>query len=451
MIRLERQSAPDFVCVVALLSCLASACGTDAAPAANPPTWHGNVAPIVEAHCLDCHKKGGVAPFELATRDQVVALKSSILADLHNRRMPPFAADSSVRKYKFDDSLTPAQVKLFEDWFAAGAPLGNATAKGPAIKLDRPSMSRVDLKIQVPHVYKPKGNPDDYRCFPVEWKHTTPKYVTAFGVTPGNPKIAHHAILFAIPGSQSAEIDKFDQQDPDDGYACYGAPNPPGAQIQTSFVGEWAPGTQGVDYPAGTGILIAPGTRLVLQMHYNVSADPQGTDQTEVQLALADKVDREAWFLPWFNFQWFADPKSMKIAAGDAKAQQAYEELPSKADVATLTVPGVDLANGFQVHAVLPHMHTRGRKIDLTALHGDGKIETLLRVVNWDFNWQRLYFLAEPGKVGKGEKVRVQCQWDNSDAGQPVVDGKKMPAKDLMWGEGTYDEMCLAFMYITLK
>ncbi len=438
-------------CAFALLTLTLASCGTSEPPAAAAPTWHTDIRPIVESHCLDCHKKGGVAPIELATREQVVALKSAILTDLHSRRMPPFAADSTVRKYRFDDSLTPAQVKRFEDWFAAGAPEGSPTAKGTPIKLERPAMSRVDLTIKVPHVYKPKGNPDDYRCFPVEWKHTTAKYVTAFGVTPGNAKIAHHAILFAISAGQGAEVDKFDNDDPGDGYACYGAPNPPGAQINPTFVGEWAPGTQGVDYPAGTGIKIEPGTRLVLQMHYNVSADPQGTDQTAVHLALADKVEREAWFLPWFNLQWFADPMTMKIAAGDAKAQHAYEEVPTKADVATLTLPGVDLAAGFQVHAVLPHMHTRGRKLDLTTLHGDGKTETMLRIVNWDFNWQRLYFLAEPAKVAKGEKVRVQCQWDNSDAGQPVVDGKKLPAKDLGWGEGTYDEMCIAFMYVTQK
>jgi len=141
----------------------------------------------------------------------------------------------------------------------------------------------------------------------------------------------------------------------------------------------------------------------------------------------------------------------MKIAAGDAEPQHTFEEGPAKADVATVVLNGIDLTPGFQVHAVLPHMHTRGRKVDLTVVPPGGKTETLLCIVHWDFNWRRLYSLAEPGKVAVGDKLRVQCQWDNSDAGQPIVDGKKAPAEDLMWGEGTYDEMCLAFMYITLQ
>ena len=33
---------------------------------------------------------------------------------------------------------------------------------------------------------------------------------------------------------------------------------------------------------------------------------------------------------------------------------------------------------------------------------------------------------------------------------QPIVNGKRKPARELRWGEGTDDEMCLAFLYATL-
>ncbi|MSQ82273.1 MAG: monooxygenase [Myxococcales bacterium] len=434
------------------LSAAASAgCASDPAPTAARPNWQADIKPIVDAHCNDCHTKGGIAPFELGSREQVVAMKASILSDLHGKRMPPFAADPKVRQYRFDDSLTPAQVALFEKWFANGATAGTLAQAGPAIVLERPTLSKVDFKFKMPNVYKPAKAPDDYRCLVVDWPYTTDKYVTGFGVTPGNAKIAHHAIIFSIPPSDADQIDKFDKDDPGEGYECYGAPFPAKANIQMAFVGEWAPGTQGVDYPKGTGIKVTPGTRLVLQMHYNTAADPGGSDQTEISMALADSVEREAWFLPWFNMAWFFDSTTMKVTAGDAKAEQEFEAVPHGSQVATLTLSGADLSAGFLVHAVLPHMHTRGRTIDLTALPAVGAPDILIRILNWDFNWQRLYFLAQPAKVHQGDKVRVRCQWDNSAANQPIVDGKKLPPKELHWGEGTYDEMCLAFMYITIK
>ncbi|MDI3289600.1 hypothetical protein [Polyangium sp. 15x6] len=38
---------------------------------------------------------------------------------------------------------------------------------------------------------------------------------------------------------------------------------------------------------------------------------------------------------------------------------------------------------------------------------------------------------------------------DHTAENQPVVDGVKMPPKDVPWGEGTTDEMCLGTFYLT--
>jgi len=47
-------------------------------------------------------------------------------------------------------------------------------------------------------------------------------------------------------------------------------------------------------------------------------------------------------------------------------------------------------------------------------------------------------------------KAALTCRWDNSPGAQPIVNGKRRPSRDLRWGEGTDDEMCLAFLYATL-
>lgn len=443
--------APARAVRCALLAAAAVACASEPPSSQTGPTWHGDIKPIVDAHCASCHTAGGIAPFALTTREQVAASKAAILTDLQQHRMPPFAADSKVRSYRYDDSLSAQQVDLFSKWFAAGAPEGSAAKPGAKIALERPQLSSVQFKFKLPNPFKPAKTGDTYRCFPVDWPHKDAKYVTGFGVLPGNPKIVHHAIMFAIPPGDGFQVDKFDQADPGDGYECYGAPFPAKATINTSFVGEWAPGTDGVDYPKGTGILVEPGTRLVLQMHYNNAADPQGSDQTEVHMALADQVERQAWFLPWFNLTWFLSPETMTVAAGDPKAEQFFEQVPAKSDVAASLMNAADLTDGFLVHAVLPHMHMRGKTLDLNVLRPDASKDPLLSVLNWNFNWQRLYFLASPAKVAKDDKLRIACHWDNSAANQPVINGQKQAPQTVHWGEGSYDEMCLAFLYITLK
>ena len=66
-------------------------------------------------------------------------------------------------------------------------------------------------------------------------------------------------------------------------------------------------------------------------------------------------------------------------------------------------------------------------------------------IPHWDFHWQGGYALKTPKAVGSGDSISIECHWDNSAANQPHGE---VP-HDLNWGEGTEDEMCLAFLYIT--
>ena len=63
----------------------------------------------------------------------------------------------------------------------------------------------------------------------------------------------------------------------------------------------------------------------------------------------------------------------------------------------------------------------------------------------WDFHWQGSYALKVPTRVQAGDSLSIECHWDNSAKNQP---GGIAP-RELNWGEGTDDEMCLGFLYIT--
>ena len=53
---------------------------------------------------------------------------------------------------------------------------------------------------------------------------------------------------------------------------------------------------------------------------------------------------------------------------------------------------------------MLPHMHFRGKAFRFTAIYPDGKQEMLLDVPHYDFNWQNVYWLAEPKLMPAGTR-----------------------------------------------
>ena len=76
--------------VVLLFSVLAAAASVRiaAAPAA-APTFTKDVAPIVFAKCVSCHRKGEVAPMTLTSYEEVRPWAKVIKNKVASREMPP--------------------------------------------------------------------------------------------------------------------------------------------------------------------------------------------------------------------------------------------------------------------------------------------------------------------------------------------------------------------------
>ena len=73
----------------------------------------------------------------------------------------------------------------------------------------------------------------------------------------------------------------------------------------------------------------------------------------------------------------------------------------------------------------------------------------MVDIPRWDFNWQGGYSQEEPWRLEKGDRMVVECEWDNSPENQPILDGEISDPVDVDWGDGTRDEMCLATFYST--
>jgi hypothetical protein len=272
--------------------------------------------------------------------------------------------------------------------------------------------------------------------------------VTGLNVRPGNAAIVHHVIAYvAAPGNAS----KYEAlQNPDGGvpgYTCFGGA---GADDSAQWLGAWAPGARQGEFPANTGIEVAPGSKVILQVHYNSLNGPGQADLTAVDLELADSVQTKAAMMPFLDFYNWYYLHNMPIAAGDpdAGAEYAIDPTPymARPELSNGAVPN---NTAFRIWSAGAHMHLRGKHEHLGIEHADGGETCLLDVPHWSFHWQGAFPLAEPETFNPGDQLELDCHWDNSAANQPVVNGVRETPQNLNWGEGTDDEMCLGVFYVS--
>lgn len=92
-------------------------------------TWDREVAPIVQARCVTCHRDGGPAPMSLATYEDARPWAKAIKEEVLARRMPKWHVVRGYGDFSNDPSLSAFEVALLASWVDGGAP---ASAKPPA-------------------------------------------------------------------------------------------------------------------------------------------------------------------------------------------------------------------------------------------------------------------------------------------------------------------------------
>ena len=386
--------------------------------------------------CANCHTDGGIAPFSLETYEQMHAVRGAVKAAVVARTMPPWLAAKDCTDYRGDLSLTDDQIDSLSRWVDAGAPLGDPNEPPVPVTSDPITLSRVDLELSIPTPYTPIASHDDYRCFFLDWPVTETAYVTGFVVTPGNEFIVHHVIAYVVRPQNVPVFQALDDADAGPGWACFGGPGGEGAgPPQASWLGGWVPGNTGEDFPEGTGIEIPTGAKLVVQIHYNSHGSPPAPDQTKILLRTDAAVQKKAAIMPFTDIQWVLNG-TMTIPAHSKDVAHSFDADPTT--IANLMTGGT-LADGkpLTLYSAGLHMHTLGKRVATRLDRADGTSECHVDVPRWDFDWQRSYTFATPKQVAPGDKLHLECQWDN--AGNT----------DVNWGEGTGDEMCLSPYYVT--
>jgi hypothetical protein len=388
-----------------------------------------------------------VRPWAKAIRDAVV-----------DRKMPPWHADPHYGQWSNDRRLSESEIRTILDWVDAGAKEGDPKDLPPnPVFPDEWAIGKPDVVFTMREEQTVKADsPDEYTWHTIPTNFTEDKYIQALEVRPGNPAVVHHAaILIQDPknnkdlvearnhrrqgASGQAQpiftkvngINRVSMAAPviDDGCAKISAD---GALDRNdnktdliNILGGLAPGKGPDVFPEGMALKVPAGALLVFQMHYaNFTGKPQ-KDRSSIGLIFAKKPpERRIYPVPISNYLF-----KIPAAADNHKVTACYT---AREDI--------------HVFRLSPHMHLRGKDMEVRAQYPDGAAEILLSVPGYNFSWQTAYQTKRPLAIPKGSRIMVTAHFDNSAGNKYNPD----PGAVLRWGDATRDEMmsCIVYYYV---
>jgi hypothetical protein len=309
---------------------------------------------------------------------------------------------------------------------------------------------------------------DDYRCFLLDPELDRDVFLTGTHVLPGNPEVVHHVILFRVPPEQVPVAEEVDAGEEGPGWTCFGDTRLGGGpeMDDAPWLGAWAPGSGEAVYGKGLGVPLPRGSRIIMQVHYNLLAgQQQDTSSTELRIAetSADITPVTTVLIPGPVElpcrEGHADSPLCDRAAAVADVKARFGQSPgATADFlhflcGTRPTPGPEqtctrrIQQKQTIHGVAGHMHLLGTSIRIDVNPGTPRARTVLNIRRWDFDNQTATPI-QPVQLRKGDTVKVTCRHSQAIRDElPDFDGQ--PERYVVWGEGSTDEMCLGIVQVS--
>lgn len=374
-----------------------------------PITYAEHVAPVLQAHCVSCHREGDIGPMDLSTYEDAAAWAEMIVEVTQNRTMPPWHATQDHAKFANDRTLSEKELSILEQWAAGGAESGDLQKVANPIAATSGWLLPKEPDLVIPmseDAYRvPKEGTVNYQYFRADVGNDKDLWVRGLEILPGARDVVHHVLVFVAPkGSRKRDLG--------------------GAR---TFLAGYVPGTRAELMPSGYAKRIPANSELVFQVHYT----PNGTateDLSKLGLLFADEqsVTHEVITTSAVNLRFSIPPG----AANHAVTATLPEKLPA-----------------CELLSFSPHMHVRGKSFKYTIMYPDRRREVVLDIPHYDFNWQTEYRLASPINVPAGTRMRCDAAFDNSDGNLNNPDSKAW----VSWGDQTYEEMMIGYFHYAVK
>ena len=380
---MERQNLGSLGVVVAAALGGALTAGTAVAQSADV-TFTKDVAPIFQRSCQTCHREGAIAPMSLLTYEETRPWARSIKEKVQTRTMPPWYIDKNVgvQGFKYDRSLSDAEIVTIVAWVDAGAPRGNPADLPPAREFavrDQWHIGEPDWIVPIPEPFVVAAEaPNWWGDFYADSGLTEDRWIKAVETKPsaeGFPVVHHAATLMQETATEDDE-----------------------GNFTTDFLNEYAQGKNGDVFPENTGRLAKAGSVIRFRMHY-ASIGREVTDRTSVGLTFYPKG-----VIPKYKLlsRTLARNDDLDIPPGEDNVRHdGYHRFDENVRL-----------TGFQ-----PHLHNRGKRQCIEAIYPDGGFETL-SCANWDFGWHIVYNYEDNVQplLPKGTVLHSITWHDNSRA-----------------------------------
>jgi hypothetical protein len=393
-------------------------------PQANGVTFNKEVVRVFQQNCQSCHHPGDIAPFSLMTyreaRPYVLLIKEKVLS----HEMPPWKPVDGCGDFDAARVLSQKDIDTIVQWVDRGAPEGIAADLPPQLVFDSGwVMGQPDLVLTNPEPYTPPSSEDMYRCFTLPTNLSEDQYVSAIDIRPGDRETVHHVIAYIDTTGESVGLD---ERDPGPGYTSFGGPGFSITNANAATLGGWAPGARPVMLPEGIAMSLPASSRVVLQVHYHPHAGPAKADQTQIGIYYSKQKPKQLLrILPLIN--------------------QTFTIPPNEANYKVTAAIALPVATHLWV--ISPHMHLLGRKMTVQAAFPNGTTQCLINVQDWDYRWQGLYRYRNGVALPVNTRLSLTAFYDNSEDNPR---NPNFPPKAVSWGEMTTDEMCIAFLGLTL-
>jgi hypothetical protein len=335
-----------------------------------PPTYEGDVAPLLARRCPGCHD-GATVPPRLDRYPDAARVAGEIVRAVRRREMPPWGPDDSGRCGSWEDSawLADGEIRTLAAWAEGGTPRGGPDRPRPA-----PPSPPSDLTLEPAVPYAPTLGAGAVRCFALG--PAGDRLVSALAVSTDPPGAVEQASLYAVSVAPPAPS-----------WACPGAPD--GALLVA-----WSWSSPTVRLPAGSGVRLRD--HLVMRTRYAMVAAGASSPAVRMRVALQETAGAEAVVL------------SLR-APGPLP--------PGRRQVATGGVLSVD--RPLLLGGIVPRMVSLGRTLELRARRG-GEERCLAYLGHWSASSQQLFRFRHPTALAAGDQLALSCTFDTSSRDEPV-------------------------------
>ena len=364
-------------------------------PAAEPITFSSHIAEIVQRNCLECHRRGGAAPFSLATYREVAEQFPRLREVINRGEMPPWLPAGNYSEFQGDRRLTAADERAFELWFNAGLPEGT-----PAETPIPPAFAKSWQSGKPDFVLRPQplvlGNLPSSNILMAELPKEEDGWVSGLELLPKHTGFQHALLWLDLPmRTQLVEIESSDTEKQSYLTTAWrwrerlplvnASPFRPVQRARAveardrRLLGVWSFDQLSQSMPAGTAFRFPAGSRLIVETTSSVERPP-------LEIGLHLEPD---------------PPKNLAITAAlEPRSINLLGRQSEQPLIDQFQVP-VDC----ELHSLAPHTNGPCREVHVSLTLPSGKTEPLLWIDHWNARWERTYTFRRPVQIPKNSRI----------------------------------------------